>query len=159
MQKITTFLWFDKNAEDAAKFYVSLFKNSKINSISHYLADNPSGKTGEVMGVIFELDGREYYALNGGKHFKLTPAVSLYVNCDTQEEIDTLWDKLTSDGGQASQCGWLTDKFGLTWQIVPRILPELMSEKHPAKAKRVMEAFMKMVKYDIAELQRAYDAG
>ena len=159
MQKITTFLWYDKNAEDAAKFYVSLFENSKINSISHYPTDNPSGKKGEVMGVIFELEGREYYALNGGQHFKLTPAVSLYVNCETQGEIDTLWDKLTSDGGNASQCGWLTDKFGLTWQIVPRILPELMSEKHPAKAKRVMEAFMKMVKFDIAELQRAYDAG
>lgn len=159
MQKITTFLWFDKNAEDAAKFYVSLFKNSKINSISHYPTDTPSGPKGAVMGVIFELEGREYYALNGGPHFKLTPAVSLYVNCETQGEIDTLWEKLTSDGGKASQCGWLTDKFGLTWQIVPRILPELMSEKHPAKAKRVMEAFMKMVKFDIAALRDAYDKG
>jgi predicted 3-demethylubiquinone-9 3-methyltransferase (glyoxalase superfamily) len=148
MQKITTFLWFDSQAEEAANFYCSIFKNSKINNITK--------ASGQVMSVTFSLEGQEFFALNGGPHFKFNEAISLFVSCDTQEEIDEKWAKLTSDGGKESMCGWLKDKFGLSWQIVPPTLPQLLYDKDPAKAKRVMEAMMKMRKIDISALEQAH---
>jgi predicted 3-demethylubiquinone-9 3-methyltransferase (glyoxalase superfamily) len=158
MQKITTCLWFDGQAEEAANFYTSVFKNSKIGKISRYdeAASEASGMPAvSVMTITFELDGREFMALNGGPAFKFTEAVSLMVNCKDQKEIDYYWNKLTSDGGQESMCGWLKDKFGLSWQIVPEGLDELISEKDPAKSKRVMEAILKMKKLDIEVLENA----
>jgi predicted 3-demethylubiquinone-9 3-methyltransferase (glyoxalase superfamily) len=154
MQKISTCLWFDDNAEEAANFYVSIFKNSKITKIVRYSEAGP-GKPGSVMTVLFELDGHEFTALNGGPMFRFNEAVSLYVNCETQAEIDTLWEKLTSDGGKESQCGWLKDKYGLSWQIVPAALQRMFGDNDPAKAKRVMKALLQMKKLDIAALEAA----
>ena len=150
-QKITTFLWFDKNAEEAVNFYVSVFKNAKVLQTVPY-GDTGPGPKGSVMTIDFELDGQKFMALNGGPDFKFTEAISLMVNCETQEEIDYYWEKL-SEGGQKVECGWLKDKFGLSWQVGPSILPELFNE--PDKANRVMAAVMKMKKLDIAELKRA----
>jgi predicted 3-demethylubiquinone-9 3-methyltransferase (glyoxalase superfamily) len=154
MQKLTTFLWFDNQAEEAAKLYVSLFKNSKIASVSRYDDAGP-GPKGSVMMVTFQLDGQEFMALNGGPQFTFTPAISLFVNCETQQEVDALWDKL-SEGGRKDRCGWLTDKYGLSWQIIPTALPKLMSDPDPEKSKRVMKAMLQMDKIDIAALERAH---
>ena len=153
MQKITTFLWFDNQAEEAAKLYVSLFKSSKIGSISRY-GDAGPGPKGSVMMVTFQLDGQEFMALNGGPEYKFTPAISLFVNCETQQEVDELWDKL-SEGGRKDRCGWLTDKYGLSWQIIPSALGKLMSGPDPEKSKRVMKAMLQMDKIDIQHLQQA----
>ncbi len=158
MQKITPFLWFDDQAEDAAKFYTSIFKNSKIGKIARYdkAGEKAAGRpAGSVMTIEFQLEGQEFVALNGGPHFKFTEAISFVVNCETQKEVDYFWQKLTADGGQESQCGWLKDKFGVSWQIVPTILPELLSDKDATKSERVMKAMLKMVKLDIAKLKAA----
>jgi len=154
MQKITTFLWFDNQAEEAAKLYVSLFKNSKVGSISRY-GDAGPGPKGSAMMVNFQLDGQEFMALNGGPQFKFTPAISLFVNCETQQEVDELWDKL-SEGGRKDRCGWLTDKYGVSWQIIPTALGKLMGDRDPEKSKRVMKAMLQMDKIDIAALERAH---
>jgi len=156
MQKITTFLWFDNNAEEAINLYTSVFKNSKIKEISRY-GDAGPGPKGSVMTATFQLEGQDFIALNGGPHFKFTEAISLVVNCETQQEVDDLWNKLTANGGAESQCGWLKDKFGLSWQITPTILSKLMGDKDAAKAQRVMMAMLKMKKIDIKALQDAYD--
>lgn len=161
MQKITTFLWFDTQAEEAANFYVSLFKNSKIESVSRYPAEGQdvTGKqAGTVMTVKFLLDGQEFIALNGGPQFKFNEAISLVVNCETQEEIDELWEKLT-EGGTEVQCGWLKDKYGLAWQITPPVLDEMLQDEDAAKAGRVMKAMLQMKKIDIQTLKRAYEQG
>jgi len=155
MQKITPFLWFNDNAEEAMNFYVSVFKNSKVVSVMRYGGAGP-GPKGTVMGVTFQLDGQQFHALNGGPNFAFTPAISLFVNCETQEEVDELWEKL-SEGGEKSRCGWLKDKFGLSWQIVPSVLGKLMQDKDPEKSKRVREAMLKMTKLDINGLKRAYE--
>jgi predicted 3-demethylubiquinone-9 3-methyltransferase (glyoxalase superfamily) len=155
MQKITPFFWFDGQAEEAVNFYTSIFKNSKIGKITRYGEAGP-GPKGTVMIVTFEINGQEFIALNGGKQFKFTEAISFVVNCETQEEVDELWDGL-SEGGKKIQCGWLTDKYGVTWQIVPTILGKLMSDKDPEKSKRVTQAMLKMDKLDIKTLQQAYD--
>lgn len=154
MQKITPFLWFDGTAEEAMNFYTSIFKNSKKGRVSRYGEAGP-GPKGTVMSATFELEGQQFMALNGGPHFKFSPAISFLVDCKTQQEVDELWEKL-SEGGQIQQCGWLTDKFGLTWQIVPSILGELLGDKDPAKSQRVMKAMMQMKKLDIDGLKRAY---
>jgi predicted 3-demethylubiquinone-9 3-methyltransferase (glyoxalase superfamily) len=148
-QKISPFLWFDNQAEEAAKFYVSVFKDSKMGQVSRYGEGMPLPK-GTVMTAAFEIEGQPFIALNGGPQFKFTEAVSFVVNCDTQKEIDHYWDKLTAGGGKEVQCGWLKDKFGLSWQIVPTVLPELVK-----KSNKVMEALLHMKKLDIAALQRA----
>ena len=155
MQKITPFLWFDNNAEEAANFYVSVFKNSKVLNIARYGEVGP-GPKGTVMTVEFELDGQEFVALNGGPQFKFTEAVSFVVNCDTQEEVDYYWERL-SEGGEKSRCGWLRDKFGLGWQVTPTILGKLLADKDQEKANRVMQTMLKMDKLDIEPLQRAYE--
>jgi predicted 3-demethylubiquinone-9 3-methyltransferase (glyoxalase superfamily) len=157
MKKIMPFLWFDDKAEEAANFYVSIFKNSKMGKVVRYGEGAPAPK-GTVMTVTFELDGQEFYALNGGPHFKFTEAVSFFVNCETQQEVDELWEKLSA-GGKKSRCGWLKDKYGLSWQIVPSILGKLMHGSDPEKSKRMMQAMMKMDKLDIQKLQEAYDQG
>ena len=157
-QKITTFLWYDKEAEEAASFYTSIFEDSKILSVTRY-GDAGPGPKGTVMTVLFELAGQELIALNGGPHFKFTEAISLSVSCDTQEEIDELWRKLTAGGGEEGPCGWLKDKFGLSWQINPPILAEMLQDPDPEKAKRVMEAMLQMKKIDIARLEEAYASG
>ena len=157
MQKITPFLWFDNQAEEEANFYVSVFKNSKVNEMTRYTGEEPSGEKGSVMTVNFELDGQEFVALNGGPKFKFTEAVSFVVNCETQEEIDYYWERLTADGGEEVQCGWLADKFGLSWQVVPTKIREWMEDKDPARTQRVMHAVMQMKKLDMAAMQRAYD--
>lgn len=149
MQKITPFLWYDNQAEQAANFYVSLFPNSKVNSVSR-------GPDGNAFMVTFELDGQDFMALNGGPHYKLTEAFSLFVSVETQEQVDTLWNQLTADGGEESMCGWLKDKYGLSWQIIPTALMELMSDPNPAKANAVTQAMLKMQKIDIAALRRAH---
>jgi predicted 3-demethylubiquinone-9 3-methyltransferase (glyoxalase superfamily) len=154
-QKITTYLWFDGNAEEAAKHYTSIFKNSKILSVARYGEAGP-GPKGTAMVVTFQLEGQEFIALNGGPQFKFTEAISLLVNCDTQAEVDELWSRLTA-GGQESQCGWLKDKFGLSWQIIPSALLTMIQDKDPEKSKRVMEAMLKMKKIDIATLKQAYE--
>ena len=154
MQKITTFLTFNNQAEAAVNFYTSMFKNSKITSTSRYPEGVP-GPTG-LMTATFEIDGQEFIALNGGPTFNFSPGISLMVNCETQAEIDDLWAKLTA-GGKEVACGWVTDKFGVSWQVVPSILGKLMSDKDPAKASRVGQALMKMVKLDIAALKRAHE--
>jgi predicted 3-demethylubiquinone-9 3-methyltransferase (glyoxalase superfamily) len=154
MHKIVPFLWFDNQAEEAVNLYVSVFKNSKIVSTSRYGAAGP-GTPGSVMTVTFELEGQRLIALNGGPHYRLTPAISLFVNCTSQQEVDELWDKLS--GGGMAQCGWLEDKYGLSWQIIPTQLMALMGDKDAAKSQRVMQAMLKMGKIDIAGLQRAYD--
>ncbi|MFP2961826.1 VOC family protein [Myxococcus sp. 1LA] len=154
MQKITPFLWFDGNAEEAMNFYVSVFKNdAKILSLSRA---GGSG-SGPVISGIFQLHGQQFMALNGGPHYKLTEAFSLFVDCQTQEEVDALWAQLLEGGGQPQQCGWLKDRFGLSWQIVPSVLGKLLGDKDPVKAQRVMQAMLGMVKLDIQGLQRAYD--
>lgn len=154
MQKINPFLWFDTQAEEAANFYTSIFKNSKISRISRHGEGGP-GPKGSVMVVSFELNGQEFVALNGGPMFKFTEAISFVVNCDTQEEVDRYWAKLT-EGGQEIQCGWLKDKFGLCWQIVPTAFWRLVNDPDPVKAGRVMQAMMKMVKMDIKKLEDAH---
>jgi predicted 3-demethylubiquinone-9 3-methyltransferase (glyoxalase superfamily) len=155
MQKITPFLWFDGKAEEAMNFYVSIFKNSKLVKVSR-CGDAGPGPKGSVMSATFQLEGQDFFALNGGPQFTFTPAISLFVNCETQEEVDELWQKL-SDGGKEERCGWLKDRFGLSWQIIPSALGRLMSDPDPQKARRVMMAMLQMVKIDIAGLQRAYD--
>lgn len=158
MQKITPFLWFDNQAEEAANFYVSIFRNSKIGSISRYdeAGAKVSGrKEGSVMVIEFELEGQKFTALNGGPVFKFTPAISFLVNCETQEEIDKLWNKLSAVK-EEEQCGWLKDKYGVSWQIVPTILGKLLSDKDSEKSKRVMQAMLQMKKIDIAKLKQAY---
>ena len=155
MQKIVAFLWFDGKAEEAMNFYVSIFKNSKRGRISRYGEAGP-GPKGTVMVATFQLEGQEFIALNGGPHFKFTEAISLVVNCETQDEVDAFWEKL-SEGGAKGQCGWLKDKYGLSWQIVPTVLGELMSDPDPEKSKRVMQAMLQMNKLDISGLKRAYD--
>jgi predicted 3-demethylubiquinone-9 3-methyltransferase (glyoxalase superfamily) len=155
MQKITPFLWFDTQAEEAAKHYVSIFKNSMIVGVSRYGEAGP-GPRGGVMTVTFELGGQRFIALNGGPHFKFTEAISFSVDCKTQEEVDELWKRL-SEGGEEGQCGWLKDRYGLSWQINPTVLGGMLSDPDPKKAKRVMEAMLKMNKIDIARLKQAYD--
>jgi predicted 3-demethylubiquinone-9 3-methyltransferase (glyoxalase superfamily) len=155
-QKITTYLWFDNNAEEAMNFYVSIFKNSKVLKVVRY-GDAGPGPKGEVMLVTFQLEGQEFIGLNGGPQFKFTEAISLLVNCETQEEVDDLWEKLTADGGAPSQCGWLKDKFGLSWQIIPSVLPEMLADKDPEKSKQVMEAMLQMSKIDLNKLKQAYE--
>jgi predicted 3-demethylubiquinone-9 3-methyltransferase (glyoxalase superfamily) len=155
MQKITPFLWFDNQAEEAANFYVSIFKNSKIVTVTRYGEAGP-GPKGSAMTVVFQLDGEEFIALNGGPLFKFTEAISFVVNCETQREVDEFWEKL-SEGGEESMCGWLKDKYGLSWQIVPTILGKLMSDPDPQKSKRVMEAMLKMRKIVIGDLKLAYE--
>ena len=153
MQKITPFLWFDDKAEEAMKLYVSLFKNSKVVSVVRYGEAGP-GPKGTVMTAQFQLDGQEFVALNGGPHFKFTEAISFVVNCETQEEVDKFWEKL-SEGGEESQCGWLKDKYGLSWQIVPTVLVELLRDKDAEKSQRVMKAMLQMKKIDIKSLKQA----
>ncbi len=157
MQRITPFLWFDDQAEEAAKFYTSIFKNSRIGKIARYdkAGEKAAGRpAGSVMSVEFQLEGQEFVALNGGPHFKFTEATSFVVNCRTQAEVDRFWKKLSA-GGQEVQCGWLKDKYGLSWQIVPTVLGGLLSNKDAAKSQRVMEAMLKMVKLDIKKLKQA----
>ncbi len=159
MQKITPFLWYDDKAEEAANFYVSIFKNSRILDDNRYPeeAEEVSGKPkGTVMTVSFELEGQKFIALNGGPHFRFTEAISFMVDCKDQKEVDELWSKL-SEGGSESQCGWLKDKYGLSWQIIPTALKELMSDPDPEKSGRVMAAMLKMSKIDVEALKRAYE--
>ncbi len=155
MQKIVPFLWFESQAEEAANFYAAIFKNSKVGAPTR-CGDAGPGPKGSVLVMPFELEGQKFLALNGGPHFKFTEAVSFVVNCETQAEVDYFWEKL-SDGGQKSQCGWLKDKFGLSWQIVPTALPEVLQGKDPLGAARAMQAMMQMTKLDIAALRRAYE--
>jgi len=158
-QKITPFLWFDDKAEEAATFYTSIFKNSKIGKMTRYEAEaaGPTGRpAGSVMTVEFELENQEFVALNGGPMFKFTEATSFVVNCETQEEVDYFWSKLSA-GGEESRCGWLKDKFGLSWQVVPTVLIEMLADKDAAKAKRVMHAMLQMDKIDIPTLKKAYE--
>jgi predicted 3-demethylubiquinone-9 3-methyltransferase (glyoxalase superfamily) len=154
MQKITPFLWFDGKAEEAMDFYTSIFENSRVINVTRYGEAGPGPKR-TVMSATFELLGREFIALNGGPHFSFTPAISFFVTCKTQAEVDTLWEKLVA-GGKPQRCGWLTDKYGLSWQIVPAILGELLQDKDAEKSSRVMKAMLAMVKLDIAGLERAY---
>jgi predicted 3-demethylubiquinone-9 3-methyltransferase (glyoxalase superfamily) len=155
MQKITPCLWFDVKAEEAMNFYTSIFKNSKKGNITHYGEVGP-GPAGSVMSVTFQLDGQEFIALNGGPQFTFTPAVSLFVNCETQEEVDELWEKL-SECGEKLHCGWLTDKFGVSWQIVPSALGEMLQDRSVEKSQRVMQAMLQMDKIDIQKLKHAYE--
>jgi len=150
MQKIVPFLWFNGNAEEAMNFYVSVFKNSKVLSVM--------GPKGKAISTTFELEGQKFYALNGGPQFKFTEAISLFVNCETQKEVDELWAKLT-DGGEESQCGWLKDKYGLSWQIIPTMLGRMLNDSDPKKSQRVMKAMLQMRKIDMKGLQQAYDQG
>jgi predicted 3-demethylubiquinone-9 3-methyltransferase (glyoxalase superfamily) len=154
MQKIVTYLWFDKNAEEAAQHYTSIFKKSKILSVSRY-GDAGPGPKGMAMVVNFQLEGQDFIALNGGPQFKFTEAISLLVNCETQQEVDELWRKLAA-GGEESRCGWLKDKFGLSWQIIPTALGKMLSDKDPKKAGRVMQAMLQMRKIELQKLERAY---
>jgi predicted 3-demethylubiquinone-9 3-methyltransferase (glyoxalase superfamily) len=156
-QKITTFLWFDKEAEDAARFYTSIFDDSKILSVSRY-GDAGPGPKGTAMTVEFELAGQRFLALNGGPHFKFNEAISLLVDCDTQEEVDYFWEKLTSGGGKEAPCGWLKDRFGLSWQIVPTAAMRLLHDPDLERSRRAMQALMQMKKIDIAALRRAHAA-
>jgi predicted 3-demethylubiquinone-9 3-methyltransferase (glyoxalase superfamily) len=154
MQKITPFLWFHGNAEEAANYYVSTFKNSKILNLARF-GDAGPGPKGSVMLVTFELEGQQFTALNGGPQYTISPAISFLVSCETQSEVDELWEKLTA-GGKEVQCGWLTDKFGVSWQIIPRAFMEMMQDKDPVKSQRVFKAMMQMTKMDIEALRRAY---
>lgn len=156
VQKITPFLWFDGQAEEAMNFYTSIFPNSKVLTVSRYGEAGP-GPKGSVMSATFELDGQVFYALNGGPQFKFTPAISFFVNCETQAEVDELWNKLSA-GGRKDRCGWLQDKFGLSWQIIPTALGRLLGDKDPKKSASVMRAMLQMDKVDIAGLQKAYEA-
>jgi predicted 3-demethylubiquinone-9 3-methyltransferase (glyoxalase superfamily) len=153
-QKIRTFLWFDTQAEEAARFYTSIFRNGKIGNILRNGPGGP-GAAGSVLVVDFELDGVQFIALNGGPHFKFTEAISLSVDCEDQAEVDHLWAHLTADGGAAGDCSWVKDKYGLSWQIVPRRLPQLLQDPDPARARRAMAAMMTMQKIDVAALERA----
>jgi predicted 3-demethylubiquinone-9 3-methyltransferase (glyoxalase superfamily) len=155
MQKITPFLWYDDNAEEAVNFYSGIFKDAKITGMTHYGEAGP-GKKGSVMTIAFELFGQEFTAINGGPHFQFTPAVSFVVNCETQEEIDKYWEALSA-GGRLDQYGWLQDKYGLSWQVVPVILLEMLQDEDAEKRERVMAAMLKMVKLDIAALKQAYE--
>jgi len=157
MQKITPFLWFDGKAEEAMNFYVSVFKNSKVVRVSRYGAAGP-GPKGTVMSATFQLDGQDFFALNGGPQFTFSPAISFFVNCETQQEVDELWEKLSA-GGEKTKCGWLKDKYGLSWQIIPSVLGRLLQDKDVEKANRVMKAMLQMDKIDIKRLQQAYDRG
>jgi predicted 3-demethylubiquinone-9 3-methyltransferase (glyoxalase superfamily) len=154
-QKLTTCLWFDEQAEAAMTFYLSVFKNSKAGSVTRYGEAGP-GRKGSVMTATFELFGQQFLALNGGPHYRFTPAISFVVNCETQQEVDDLWTKL-SDGGREDQCGWLTDKFGVSWQIIPTLLPKLLSDKDAKKSQNVMKTMLQMKKIDTRKLQQAYD--
>jgi predicted 3-demethylubiquinone-9 3-methyltransferase (glyoxalase superfamily) len=159
MQKITPFLWFDNQAEEAVSLYTSIFKNSKIKGVTRYgeAGAEISGRPkGTVMTAIFELEGQEFIALNGGPHFKFTEAISFVVNCETQDEVDELWEKL-SEGGEKGQCGWLKDKYGVSWQIVPTVLGEMLQDKDPKKSEKVMEALLQMGKINIKTLEQAYE--
>jgi predicted 3-demethylubiquinone-9 3-methyltransferase (glyoxalase superfamily) len=161
MQKITPFLWFDDKAEEAVNFYTSIFKNSKIHGMTHYGEEGAkaSGRPkGTVMTVAFQLEGQEFAALNGGPQFTFTPAISFVVNCQTQEEVDELWEKL-SEGGEKNRCGWLQDKFGVSWQVVPTVLVEMLQDKNTERARRVMEAMLQMTKIDTIKLRQTYDQG
>ena len=155
MQKITPFLWFDGRAEEAMNFYTSIFKHSKVGNVMRY-GDAGPGPKGSIMSAEFEIEGQEFFALNGGPMFKFSPAISFFVKCQTQEEVDDFWAKLSA-GGATNQCGWLQDKFGVSWQIVPTVLGEMLQDKDPQKATRVMQAMMKMTKLDIKLLKQAYD--
>jgi predicted 3-demethylubiquinone-9 3-methyltransferase (glyoxalase superfamily) len=155
MQKIVPFLWFDGNAEEAVNHYVSVFKNSKVLSVTRYGAAGP-GPQGTVMAATFQLEGQQFYALNGGPQHKFTPAISLFVNCETQQEVDELWKKLSA-GGREDRCGWLQDRYGLSWQIIPTVLGKMLGDKDPAKANRVMQAMLQMKRIEIKGLQAAYD--
>lgn len=161
IQKITPFLWFEKGAEEAVDFYVSVFKNAKVLKTTHYdeAGAKVSGQSqGSVMTVAFELEGQEFAAINGGPFFQMSGAISFVINCETQEEVDYFWEKLSADGGEAGQCGWINhDKFGVTWQVTPVVMEKYLSDPDPAKAQRVMEAMLQMTKLDIAVLQRAYE--
>jgi predicted 3-demethylubiquinone-9 3-methyltransferase (glyoxalase superfamily) len=159
-QKITPFLWFDNQAEEAAKFYTSIFKNSKIENVTRYDEEGSkvSGRPkGSLMTVPFQIEGQEFVVLNGGPLFKFTEAISFVVNCETQKEVDYYWEKLSA-GGEEVQCGWLKDRFGLSWQVVPTVLTEMLQDKDPQKAQRVMAAMLKMKKIEIADLKKAYDS-
>jgi predicted 3-demethylubiquinone-9 3-methyltransferase (glyoxalase superfamily) len=161
MQKLTTCLWFDRNAVEAVRFYTSIFKNSKITGITHYgqAGSEASGQPkGTVMTVAFQIDGQDFLALNGGPHFTFSPAISLIVNCESQSEIDELWEKL-SEGGEKGQCAWLTDKYGISWQIVPTALSEMIQDSNEEKSERVMKALMQMKKIDVDALKQAYESG
>lgn len=153
-QKVTPFLWFDHQAEEAVGFYTSIFKNSKVETITRYGEAGP-GPKGSVMTIAFELDGQKFTALNGGPHFKFTPAISFVVNCENQQEVDEMWEKLSA-GGKEVECGWVADKYGLSWQIVPAALIEMMQDQDAERKQRVMKAMLKMKKLDIAGLQAAY---
>jgi predicted 3-demethylubiquinone-9 3-methyltransferase (glyoxalase superfamily) len=155
MQKITPFLWFDGKAEEAMNFYVSIFKNSKVGRVTRY-GDAGPGPKGTVMSATFQIEGQEFFALNGGPQFQFTPAISFFVNCETQQEVDELWERLSA-GGEKNRCGWLRDKYGLSWQIIPTALGEMLGDKDPVKANRVMKAMLQMDKIDIKGLKRAYD--
>ena len=156
MKKITPFLWFDNQAEEAMNFYVSVFKNSKVLGVSRY-GDAGPGAKGSVMTASFELNGQEFTALNGGpEHYGFTEAISFFVDCESQQEVDYLWEKLT-EGGERGPCGWLKDKYGLSWQIVPSALGEMLGDKDPAKSQRVMQTMLKMSKLDVAKLKQAYE--
>ena len=157
MQKITPFLWFDGKAEEAMNFYTSIFENSKIKSVTRYGEAGP-GPKGTVMTGTFQLEGQDFMALNGGPHFTFSPAISFFVNCQTQQEVDELWEKL-SEGGEKGRCGWLKDKYGLSWQIVPSALGEMLQDENAEKAKRVMKAMLQMDKIDIKTLRQAYEQG
>ena len=157
MQKINPFLWFDGQAEEAMNFYVSIFKNSKVVSVTRYGEGGP-GPKGTVMSATFELEGQKFLALNGGPQFTFSPAISFFVNCETQQEVDDLWEKL-SEGGAKQRCGWLKDKYGVSWQIIPSVLGKLLQDKDAGKAKSVMNAMLQMNKIDIKGLQQAYDQG
>jgi predicted 3-demethylubiquinone-9 3-methyltransferase (glyoxalase superfamily) len=159
MQKITPFLWFDHQAEEAAKFYTSVFKNSKVGKILRYdeaSAKAAGGTVGSVLTIEFEIEGQKFTALNGGPQFKFNESVSFVVYCQNQDEVDYFWQKLTADGGQESECGWLRDKFGLSWQVTPTVLIEMLHDKDPKKSERVMNAMMQMQKIDISKLKAAY---
>ena len=161
MQKITPFLWFKDNAEEAAKFYTSIFKNSKIGRILRYSEEvakvSQSGQpAGSVLTIEFEIEGQKFVALNGGPEFKFNESISFVVNCETQKEVDYFWEKLTADGGEESQCGWLRDKFGMSWQVTPTVLIDMLHDKDPEKAERVMKAMLQMQKIDIEKLNAAY---
>ncbi len=155
MQKITPFLWFDSKAEEAMNFYLSIFKNSKVGRVTRYGEGGP-GPKGTVMSATFQLEGQEFMALNGGPQFTFTPAISFFVNCETQQEVDELWEKL-SESGRKERCGWLKDKYGLSWQIIPSALGKMLGDKDPEKSKRVMQAMLQMDKIDIKRLQEAYE--
>lgn len=157
MQKITPCLWFDGQAEEAARFYTSIFRNSKVTETS-YNSEGSPGTPGSVLTVAFQLEGQDFLALNGGPDFRFTPAISLMVDCQSQAEVDELWEKLTA-GGEESMCGWLVDKFGVSWQIVPRALSEMLNDKDPARAQRVLQAMLQMRKIDVPTLRRAYEQG